>query len=116
MNTAEQAAVAAFPEVQRLLDLVDAGWRFLQPFTAGGHVVQVQAYRAWPGGWVDVLRVRAVTDAAGLRSDGGSPPGIVWSRDGGVADVVDALLTLPPPDAPGAPRLVRGTGPGLWTP
>jgi hypothetical protein len=116
VNTAEQAAVAAFPEVRRLLDLVDAGWTFLTPFVANGHVVQVQAYRAWPDGWVDVIRVRSTSDAAACRTDSNVPPGIVWARDGGVADVVDGLLALPAPDERGAPRLVRGTGPGLWTP
>jgi hypothetical protein len=116
MNAAEAAAVAAFPEVRRLLHLVDAGWTFLEPFTAGGQVVQVQAFRLRGGGWIDIIRIRSTTDAAGARSDSADPPQLVWSRDGGVDDVVTALLELPEPDAPGAPRLVRGSAQRLWTP
>ncbi|HWO61427.1 MAG TPA: hypothetical protein VNO31_15465 [Umezawaea sp.] len=116
MNDAEAAAVAAFPEVKRLLQLVDAGWTFLTPFTADGHVVQVQAFRAWPDGWVDVIRVRSTSDAAGARSDIGDPPQLVWSREGGLEEVVTALMELPAPGMPGAPRLSRGTSKGLWAP
>lgn len=116
MTPAEAAAVAAFPEVRRLLHLVDAGWTFLEPFTANGQVMQVQAYRPWPGGWIDVIRVRATTDAAGARSDGGDPARLVWSRDGGVDEVVTALLELPAPGAALAPRLAKGTAPRLWVP
>lgn len=115
-SDADRAAAEAFPELRRLIDLREAGWRWLAPFVADGQVVQVQGFRPWPGGWVDVIRVRYTTDAAALRSDGSAQPGVVWHCEGGLAEVVDGLLSLPAPDAPGAPRLVRGTGPSLWMP
>lgn len=116
MTPAEQAAVAAFPELQRLIDLRNAGWTFLTPFVANDHIEQVQAYRPWPDGHVDVIRLRSSTDAAAMRTDGRQPVGILWQKDGGLSDLVDELLSLPVPGTRAAPRLIRGIGPTLWTP
>lgn len=53
--------------------------------------------------------VRYTTDAAALRTD--HDGGVVWQREGSLVEVVDGLLTLPPPSTPGAPRLVTATHP-----
>lgn len=111
--TTEGAALAEFPELRRLVDLRNAGWQFL-PVSADGELTEVRGVRAWPDEWVDAIVVRFTTDAAGLRCDRSG--GVVWQCDGDLAEVVDGLLTLPPPHDPAAPRLVLRTTPGLWTP
>lgn len=105
---AECAAVAAFPELQRLLDLRDAGWQFQH----AEH--EIRGFRTWPDGWADAVAVRYSTDAFGVRVD--LDGGIVWRREGGLTEVVDGLLGLPAPGEKFAPRLVLGGLPVLWTP
>jgi hypothetical protein len=113
MTPKEAAAVAEFPELQRLIDLRDAGWLLL-PTTVDGQVVEVHGVRTWPEGWADAIRVRYITDAVGLRTD--HIGGISWKRDGTLTDVIDGLLDLPQPDNRLAPRLIIGHSPTLWTP
>jgi hypothetical protein len=111
LTDTERAAVAAFPGLRRLIDLRDSGpWLFL-PTVVDGRLVEVHAVRAWPGGWADAIRVRHVTDAAAVRTD--YEGGLLWQREGGLVDVADALLELPPPMHPNAPRLVRGIAPPM---
>jgi hypothetical protein len=111
--TEHDAVLAEFPELQRLVELRNAGWIFL-PTVVARCVVQVHGVRTWPGGWADALRVRYTTDAAGLRND--HTGGITWQLEGTLMEVVDGLLTLPPPDDRLAPRLVVGKAPRLWSP
>lgn len=113
MPTEGVAALDEFPELRWLVDLVNAGWQLL-PISAEGELVEVRGVRAWPQDWADAIVVRFTTDAAGLRCDRSG--GVVWERVGHLADVVDGLLTLPPPSDPAAPRVVLRTTPGLWTP
>ncbi|SDC50630.1 hypothetical protein [Actinokineospora iranica] len=110
---AETAAVAAFPELRRLIDLREVGWVFL-PTVVDGRVVEVHGVRTWPHGWADAIRVRFITDAAALRCD--YTGGITWERDGGLVEVVDELLMLPEPGQRLAPHLVMGRAPTLWAP
>ncbi|MEO6090760.1 MAG: hypothetical protein ABIQ18_47425 [Umezawaea sp.] len=107
---AEKQAVAAFPELCRLIDLRDEGWAFLAT-ERDGKVVEVHGVRTWPGGWADAIRVRYTTDAKGLRTDYAG--GIVRGREGTLDDVLDGLIALPAPDERGAPRLVKGTVDGI---
>lgn len=79
-----------------------------------GELTEVRGVRTWPDGSADAVRVRYTTDAAALRTD--HDEGVVWQREGSLVEVVDGQLTLPPPSAPGAPRLVTATEPMLWTP
>ena len=109
----EAAALAEFPELQRLIDLREAGWVFLPGF-ADGELTEVRGVHTWPGGWAEAIRVRYTTDAAALRID--HDGGVVWQREGTLCEVADGVLALPPPSAPGAPRLVIATGPLAWTP
>lgn len=114
MNEIERAAVAAYPQLQRLIELRDRdGWRF-QPIHLDGELRLLAGSRTWPTGWSDALVIRDVGDAKGFRCDPAS--GQVWTHEGGLVEVIDALMQLPPPDVPGAPRLVTGRGPTLWTP
>ena len=113
--TSTAAALAAFPDLQHLLDLRDAGWIFFPRTDRYGELVEVRGVRTWPGsGSADAIMVRYTTDAAALRTD--DDGGIVWQREGTLAEVVEGLVLLPPPWAPGAPSLVKATGPRLWTP
>ncbi len=110
----ENVAVTAFPGLRRLIDVRDSGpWLWL-PTVRDGELVEVHGVRTWPGGWADALRVRYLTDAAALRND--HEGGVVWAREGTLAEVLDGLLELPAPDHPHAPRLVRRPTAGLWTP
>lgn len=106
-------AVAAFPELQRLIDLRGATWTWL-PSTRDGDLVEIRGVLAWPGGWADALRLRFTTDAMALRTD--RTGGVVWSVEGTLVDVLDGLAALPAPFERGAPRLVTGSAPTLWTP
>jgi hypothetical protein len=110
----ERLALAEFAELQRLVELRDSGhWLFL-PTLDEGETVDVRGVRVWPDGSADAIRVCFTTDAAGVRTD--REGGVVWRREGGLVEVVDGLITLPPPGTPGAPRLVKGASGGLWTP
>jgi hypothetical protein len=106
-------ALTEFPELQRLVDLRTAGWRFL-PVTTDGEMVALRGIRTWPDDWVDAIVVRFTTEAAGFR--GHSSRGVVWHREGHLVDVVDGLLTLPTPSEQTASSLVLHAAPGLWMP
>lgn len=107
------AALTEFPELQRLVDLIRAGWQLL-PVSSGGELVEVRGVRVWPDEWLDAITLRFTTDAVGLRRDRSG--GVVWERAGDLADVVDGLLALPTPGDPAAPRLVLRTSTRVWTP
>ncbi|PKW13700.1 hypothetical protein A8926_1252 [Saccharopolyspora spinosa] len=69
---------------------------------------------------MDMFMASAADDAIAARFriedlELGSPPA-VWHRHGPVADVVPALLELPPHNSPGAPRLARSPVSELWLP
>lgn len=108
-------AIAAFPQLRELQALADDGWVFANRKTADGVVFQIDGFYCWPRDVTDAFSVRSETDAFGLRTleDEG---GIVWEKTGGFTEVVRELRLLPPPDDPKAPRLVKGSGRGLWTP
>lgn len=120
MATAEviAAALAAHPELQRLLDLDAAGWTWMPPpLDEEGTPLEVHGVRVWSGEPpdVDALRIRSATEAAAVRTDWQG--GVLWRRDGGLVEVIDKLLELPPPASPFAPRLVIGSAPrDLWLP
>ena len=123
-HDADAAAIAAFPELAALVQIRDAGWAFLPPVTVNGAITEIDGLRTWPTGWFDAIRIRSASDVLGIRTDCGDPPGIVWERTGGLVEIIDALIELPPPDARTAPRRVIGAaprlvivpGPRLWTP
>ncbi|MCG8917512.1 hypothetical protein L6E12_17145 [Actinokineospora sp. PR83] len=89
----DEVAMAAFPQLERLITVSDAGWMFLPPPVADGHSVETHGVRTWPDGSVDAIRVRHDTDAAALRCDREGE--ITWERGGNLDEVIDGLLTLP---------------------
>ncbi|MBK1785155.1 hypothetical protein [Prauserella cavernicola] len=97
MDTAQidREAVRAHPALQRLIDLRNAGWQFVHRFNDEGEVRQINGLRGWPDGHVDGVRLRHADDAAAVRWDGAGQ--VVWQKDGGLAEVVDGLLSLPEP-------------------
>ena len=111
---AERLAVAEFAELRRLIELRDSGhWLFL-PTVHDDETIDLRGVRTWPDGSADAIRVCFTTDAAGVRTD--RDGGVVWRLEGGLVEVVDELIALPAPGAPGAPRLVKGTSGGWRTP
>ena len=58
----------------------------------------------------------AKVTALGIRIDAEQPPGLVWERSGGLAEVAGMLLELPEPGHQRAPSLVTGRAPRLWLP
>ena len=109
----DDAAVAAYPALAGIICLREAGWTFVHRDVIDDVPTTVEGFRLWPGGWMDVVRVLGDAEAMALRTDGSEPPGIVWERTGTLADITDALRSLPAPDHHLAPRLVRATGPIL---
>jgi len=115
MNRLELAAVSAFPELRRLVELKQGGGWVFQPVVIDGGLELLAGWRAWlVDGSTDAIAVRNVGDAKAYRCD--ATGGEVWGREGSLVEVIDALIELPAPDAPRAPRLVKGRRPILWTP
>ncbi len=115
MNRFEIAAVAEFPELGRLIELKNGGGWAFHPVVMDGEIVLLAGWRVWlVGGWSDAIAIRNTTDAKAYRctAEGGE----VWGREGTLVDVIDGLIELPGPDEPGAPKLVKGRRPILWTP
>jgi hypothetical protein len=110
----DQAAVTKYPALWRLVQLREGGQWFFQPVVVDGELELVTGARMWAGRWSDAIAIRDLGDARGLRCDPAG--GEVWKREGGLVEVVDGLVELPPPDDPKAPRLVKGRAPRLWTP
>jgi hypothetical protein len=79
-----------------------------------GQIELLECSRARHDGWSDAMAIRDVGDARAYRCN--ATGDIVWTREGSLVEVIDALMNLPAPDAPGAPRLVIGPGPSLWKP
>jgi hypothetical protein len=107
---AEAAALVAFPELRRLIDLREAGWEFV-PTITDGRLAEVHGVRTRPGPWADALRVEYVTDAAVRCNHEG---GVLWKWEGGLVEVVDQLIALPAPDDRCAPALIVARAPSPW--
>jgi hypothetical protein len=113
VNTVDRAAVALYPNLQRLIDLRHGGWTF-QPIHTSGELVMLAGWRLWPLDWSDAIAIRDLGDAKAYRCnpDGGE----VWGKEGSLLDVLNELIELPEPGQPSAPTLVKGRPPTLWTP
>jgi hypothetical protein len=99
--------------LRALLALVGTdGWHSL----AGSPDLLVYIH-PWPDGTVDALAVTGETDAFAERTNPAGEP--VWRHEGTLADAIDALRDVPPPEARNAPRFVLpgdATRPHLWQP
>ncbi|MBB1153542.1 hypothetical protein [Amycolatopsis dendrobii] len=109
----DYSALEAFPELRRLAELDNAGWSFL-PRTRTGGVPVVKGFYRWCENTRDLIIVSGIGDVVGMRNDPGDWR--VWEYTGGLAEVVDALQSLPHPLLPHAPRLAIGHGQTLWVP
>jgi hypothetical protein len=114
LTSADLAALAVYPQLERLIELREGGGWFFRPVQVGGELELLTGARMWPGGWSDAVAIRDLGDARAFRCD--PDGGAVWQREGGLVDVVDALFELPAPGEPGAPRLVKAPAPELWIP
>ena len=111
----QEAALAAYPQLARIVDMRAAGWRFSLVSYAG--ITQVKGIYVWRTTslpWGDLIQIRNIDDAAAIRLN--PLKELVWKYEGDLAGAIDALLELPHPDQPNAPRLAIGTLQGLWTP
>jgi hypothetical protein len=107
-------ALAAVPWLARLRALLGHGVWVTHLRTADGRPSRLDALvysRCWPDFTGDALLIRSETDATALRLDADGYR--VWEISGGAREVVEALLDLPDPGRPHAPRLAYGrvTGP-----
>ncbi|MPZ82135.1 MAG: hypothetical protein GEV28_17760 [Actinophytocola sp.] len=108
-------AVVRYPALSRLVALrEDHRWTFSIECVEDGGVDLVAGGRLWPNGWSEAIAVRDTNDVRAFRLD--PSWGEVWSREGGLIEVVDTLLELPEPGRTGAPTLVKGLAPRLWVP
>lgn len=113
-HDADRNAIADFPQLCRLIDLRGETEWFFQDIHRDGERVLVIGARLWPDGSSEAIAIGDVDDAKAYRCDAAG--GLVWTREGGMAEVIDALLDLPAPSEPDAPRLVLGSAPKRWTP
>src|SRR2546423_11201960 len=82
-----------------------------------GEVCVLVGARGWPEcydrlhiwGEHEAIAARAVPAA---RHGGGDD--VVWTYEDGAVSTIQALLELPDPDQPGAPKLARRAPDGLW--
>lgn len=114
LSDIEIAAINAFPDLRRLIELRRGGGWIFQPVKFGNGVVMLGGTRVWLLGWTEAIMIRNVDDVKAFRCD--PEGGEVWGDEGGLVDVIDGLLALPEPGSPNAPVLVKGRRPKLWTP
>jgi len=101
-----------------LRTLVMRGFRFHHLKTDDDRVSVVIGSFGWPefddriqiNDENDAIATRAATDVEANTND------VVWSYEGGTLATINALLELPKPHEPGAPRLAHRGPSGLWLP
>jgi len=114
-HRAEEAALAKYPQLQRLIDLRHAGWRFsLVTHQGTTNIKGVYVWHTTSLPWGDLIQIRNITDAAAVRLNARKE--MVRKYTGDLVGAIDGLLELPHPDDPHAPRLMIGTPRELWTP
>ncbi|WP_007024336.1 hypothetical protein [Saccharomonospora iraqiensis] len=119
LSGTDEAAEAR--QVEEILGrLIEHGYRFVHPRDDSGEIMTIVGVRAH-GAVVDVVRLDAEDAVNATRmpvdeADILAPRTVLWSRDGALAEVVDALLALPEvPDGTSAPRRSGGAR-GCWVP
>ncbi|MGI8308553.1 hypothetical protein [Saccharopolyspora hattusasensis] len=98
--------------------LITRGFRFQHVKDDRGNVAVIVGSYAW-GEFYDRIQITGETEAIAARAvmdSRCSADGVVWSHEGDTLSAITALLELPKPDEPGAPRLVRRAPSGLWLP
>ncbi|GDY30474.1 hypothetical protein [Gandjariella thermophila] len=107
------------PHIAAIERSMDAGFTFLN-FRGpnGGAVEAIYAERWTPQGAVETYVLRGMTEAiaARFRAEDYPEGDPLWETSGTVADVITALLDLPPHGTPGAPVVARRASSALWLP
>ncbi|GDY33965.1 hypothetical protein [Gandjariella thermophila] len=106
------------PHLDAIRSSVAAGFSFWH-LPAPRNVLGIYGFHSAHGA-MDIYLARAANDALAARyrlDDLERPnPPVLWHQRGVVADVVRALLDLPPHGTPGAPTLIHLPPSELWTP
>ncbi|MCP2258569.1 hypothetical protein LX15_002267 [Streptoalloteichus tenebrarius] len=98
--------------------LIQRGFRFQHLRDRQGAVSVIIGSYGWSE-YYDCIHIHGERDAAAARAVMNSRPGadeVVWSYDGNALSAIRALLELPKPHEPGAPRLAKRAPSGLWLP
>jgi hypothetical protein len=98
--------------------LVDRGFRFQVVRDGDGDVAVLVGLRDWPT-CSDRVHIWAEDQAIAARVTPNPRSGadeVLWTYEAGTLPTIQALLELPEPDQPGAPRLARRPPAGLWLP
>lgn len=94
--------------LDRVRDLVRAGFAGIQHWDERGEMVAVQAVRIREG-HIDSVLIHGEHDAIAVRCRDEPHPAVVWYQAGSTADVIAALLELPAPGTRNAPTLARAS-------
>lgn len=98
--------------------LMARGFRFQHLTDEDGYVAVVIGSYGWPECY-DRIHIHGEHEAAAARALLASRPGVdevVWTYQGDAVSTMQALLEIPEPHEPGAPRLARRAPLGLWLP
>ena len=94
------------------------GFWFQAVHGESGEVAVLVGSYGWPECY-DRLHLWSEDQAIAARSVPSGRPGaddVLWTYQDGALPTIQALLDLPKPDEPGAPRLARRPPSGLWLP
>lgn len=98
--------------MRELEALVERGYFFQPVYDHAGEILVLVGSKGYLG-FYDHIHIWDEHEAIAARENGKD---IVWSYEGTTVDTALALLHLPGPDQPGAPRLARPKPTGLWLP
>lgn len=101
--------------LDRIRDLMQAGFAFLPHGNETGEIVMLQAIRTH-GGHIDTVLIHGEYDALAARCRDEPRAAVVWHQTGPTAEVITALLALPAPGTRGVPQLAGRTPSDLWIP
>lgn len=117
--TAALASEEEAPHIAAIRRSVRAGFRFLHLRDPdSGAVEAIHAHRWTRQAVVETYTFRGIAEAVGARFraedyPNGNP---LWETNGTVAEVITALLELPPHGSPAAPVLAGRASSSLWLP
>ncbi|MER7016190.1 hypothetical protein ABT324_32580 [Saccharopolyspora sp. NPDC000359] len=113
MNSVSEA-LQLYPELAVLVGL-NTLWTFWILTDSLGRPEWLVGVMSWPE-HSDALWIADRQHALAARLHVATPDGgIVWRCSGALTTTIDALRSLPAPDAPGAPRKILKPGP-FWPP
>jgi len=101
--------------LDRIRDMIQAGFAFLLHRDDNGEAVTLQAIRTHAG-HIDTVLIHGEYDALAARCRDEPRAVVVWHQAGPTAEVITALLALPAPGTRGAPQLAGRTPSDLWIP